>query len=71
MEKLKNRKTPLSSKNKLVVAVNLYEKYVDEVIQSIKIISSTIYYFKTYSWEYAVDISNNSVKKVLPDLDFD
>ncbi len=71
MEKLKGRKTKLISKNKLVVAVNLFEKYIDEEIMEIRVYGikySNIYNIKTNSNnEYSVDISKNSVLKTYSD----
>jgi len=66
MELLKKRKTPLSSKRKIASAINLYEKYVDEPIETIKIWSSTYYTIKGKD-EYNVDISTNKVVKNYPD----
>jgi len=65
----KSRITPLISKNKIKVAVNLFEKYVDEPLESIRIYSKTYYEFKTFRNKYSVDISNNKVSKVYDDLD--
>jgi len=69
MEQLKTRRTPLSSKNKMISAIKLYEKYVDEPIQSIKIWSSCSYEFEGSCNRYNVDISNNKVQKVYPDIE--
>lgn len=56
MELLKNRKTNKQSRNKITYMINLYEKYVDEQIYNIRIISKTRYLVND-KWE--VDISNN------------
>lgn len=68
MEKLKERKTKLISKNKLVVAVNLFEKYIDEEIREIRVYGGNYYNIKSNSDnEYSVDISKNSVTKSYSD----
>lgn len=67
MEILKNRKTPLQSKRKVVVMMNLFERYVDEKIVSIEVETGLI---KGENYEYRVDIRNNKVSKVYPDPDW-
>ena len=68
MEILKKRKTKLSSKKKLVNCVKLYEKYVDEPIESIVFrYSANILIIND---KYRVDISNNSVVRIYPDPDY-
>ena len=69
MEFVKNRKTPLISKKKIKVAINLFEKYVDEPIEYIRIYGKNTYEFKTWQHKYSVDISNNKVKRVFDDID--
>lgn len=69
MKPIKNRTTPLMSKRKVVTAINLYETYVDAPVDSIKIITSTLYEFKTYYCCYSVDIAHNKVKKIYPDIE--
>ena len=64
---MKDRKTPLMSKNKIVSAVNLYERFIDEPIENIKIWTSTSYYITGTYNTYSVDIKNNKVEKVYPD----
>jgi len=66
MELLKERKTPLQSKLKVVAMMELFEKCVDEKIVVINLSASEIV---TYYWAYRVDLSKNSVEKVYPDLD--
>ena len=65
MEKLKIRKTPLTSKRKIVSMVNLYEQYVDEEIISI----SPPCYIQGRINNYHVDISKNTVNKIYPDIE--
>jgi hypothetical protein len=64
MKILKERQTPLQSKNKLVTAMNLYEKYVDEPVRSIEVYSDN-YYLINNKW--SVNISDNSVSRSWPD----
>lgn len=64
---LENRKTPLMSKRKLRSAIKFFEKYVDEEINGIEIISSSYYRFKTPFDEYSIDIKNNKINKTYPD----
>jgi hypothetical protein len=68
MEKLVNRKTPLMSKNKIVHAIELYEQYVDEPIESFKIWGSTFYEIKSSCNNYSVNIATNKVNKSYPDI---
>lgn len=65
MEKLKTRKTPLSSKRKIVSMINLYEQYVDEPIISI----TPPCFIESYCHKYLVDISKNTVRKIYPDIE--
>ena len=67
MERLKNRKTPSQSRNKVVSMIELYEKYVDEPIEKIVIWSSTCYLVND-KWE--VNIQTNKVEKSYPDPDY-
>ena len=64
MKILKNRKTPKQSKRKVMVMMELFEKYVDEEIKSINISYNTI---TTPDNEYNVDIKNNKVSKIYPE----
>jgi len=64
------RSTPLISKRKIVSAINLYEKHVDESIKSIRIWSSTTYQFNGINNNYFVDIANNKVSKSYPDPEY-
>jgi hypothetical protein len=64
MKILKKRQTPLQSKNKLVTAMNLFEKYVDEPVRSIEVYSDN-YYLINNKW--SVNISDNSVSRTWPD----
>lgn len=70
MTKIKKRKTPLMNKKKIVTAINLFEKYVDEPIENIILISSIYYHFECYNNNYSVDIKNNKVNKVYPDSEY-
>ena len=67
MKPIKKRRTPLMSKRKMVTAINLYEKYVDEPIENIKILSSNEYEFVGRDNNYVVDIANNNIRDVHPD----
>lgn len=62
MERLKNRKTDSQSRNKVVSMIELYEKYVDEPIETIRIWSSTRYLVNN---KWNVDISINKVDEVM------
>jgi len=64
MVRLKNRKTPLSSKRKLISMVKLYEQFVDEPIKTIDPVNG---YIQSDYNNYSVNISTNKVKKVYPD----
>ena len=61
MQPLKNRKTPLQSKNKVVVMMNLFEKYVDEPIDLVDVKLGRIQSNKKL---YRVDIVNNTVEVI-------
>lgn len=67
MERLKQRKTPAQSRNKVVSMIELYEKYVDEPIQTIRIWTSTTYLIND---KWNVNIQTNKVKKSYPDPDW-
>lgn len=67
MERLKNRKTESQSRNKVVSMIELYEKYVDEPIETIRIWSSTRYLIND---KWNVDIQINKVERSYPDLDW-
>jgi hypothetical protein len=64
MKILKERQTPLQSKNKLVTAMNLFEKYVDEPVRTIEVYGDN-YYLINNKW--SVNISDNSVSRTWPD----
>jgi hypothetical protein len=59
MERLKNRRTGSQSRNKMVSMIELYEQYVDEPIETIRIWSSTMYLIND---KWNVDISTNKVR---------
>jgi hypothetical protein len=67
MKSVKDRKSKLISKKKLIIAINFFEKYIDEEISNIEI--NRYSYPNTYSIttkdlnEYLVDISNNKIIK--------
>ncbi len=67
MERLKKRKTESQSRNKVVSMIELYEQYVDEPIETIRIWSSTRY-FVNDKWN--VDIQTNKVDRSYPDPDW-
>jgi hypothetical protein len=67
MERLKNRKTESQSRNKVVSMIELYEKYVDEPIETIRIWSSTRYLVND---KWNVDIQTNKVDRSYPDPDW-
>ena len=67
MERLKNRRTESQSRNKFVSMIELYEKYVDEPIETIRVWSSTSY-LVNYKWN--VDIQTNKVERIYPDPDW-
>lgn len=60
MERLINRKTESQSRNKLVSMIELYEQYVDEDIDTIRICSSIRYLIND---KWIVDISLNRVSR--------
>lgn len=64
MELLKNRRTESQSRNKIVSMIELYEKYVDEPIQTIRIWTSTMYLVND-KWD--VNIQTNKVERNDPD----
>jgi hypothetical protein len=64
MEQLKKRKVGEQSRKKLITAINLYEQYVDEKIDTIKIWSSVKYLIND---KWLVDISTNKVNRTYPD----
>ncbi len=64
MEQLKKRKTGSQSRNKVVSMIDLYEKYVDEPISLIRILSSTRYLVNN---KWTVDIQTNKVERSYPD----
>jgi len=65
MKPLKERKTLLQSKKRVVSMMNLFEKYVDEPIISIDLQASTINTGKKYEWW--IDVAKNEVIQVYPD----
>ena len=67
MERLKNRKTESQSRNKVVSMIELYEKYVDEPIETIRIWSSTRYLVND---KWNVNIQTNKVERSYPDPDW-
>jgi hypothetical protein len=64
MKRLENRGTKSQSRNKMVSMIELYEQYVDESIQSIRIWSSTMYLIND---KWVVDITTNRVSICRPD----
>ena len=64
MKRLKNRRTKSQSRNKVVSMIELYEKYVDEPIETIRIWASTTYLVND---KWNVDIQNNKVSRSYPD----
>lgn len=67
MKPLKDRKTELQSKKKVVAMMNLFEKYIDEKIISINLEQS---YIEGEKYDYRVDISANVVQRIYPDPDW-
>jgi hypothetical protein len=65
-EPIRSRKNDAISKNKLNNALFLFEKYIDETAETIKIISPTIYLINDF-WE--VNIATNKIRKIYPDID--
>lgn len=72
MKPLKDRKTPLVSKRKLVAAVELFEKHVDEEIESIELYSHTSDQFmiKGKFNDYSVNVATNKVEVSYPDPEY-
>jgi hypothetical protein len=66
IKKLKERYTKSQSRNKIASMMELYEQYIDEEIDTIKIFSST-YYLINDKW--TVDITKNTVSRSYPDPD--
>ena len=66
---LKNRKTKMISKSKIVSMVNLFEQYVDEEIELIHPKLSQIW--TESGKKYDVNIQKNKVEEIYPDYDFD
>lgn len=64
MKRLKNRRTESQSRNKMVSMIELYEQYVDEPIETIRIWSSTRYLIND---KWTVDITTNTVSRCYPD----
>jgi len=64
MKLLENRGTKSQSRDKMVSMIELYEQYVDESIQSIRIWSSTMYLIND---KWVVDITTNTVSICYPD----
>ena len=64
MKQLENRGTKSQSRNKMVSMIELYEQYVDESIQSIRIWSDTMYLIND---KWVVDITTNRVSICYPD----
>ncbi len=64
MERLKNRRTESQSRNKMVSMIELYEQYVDEEIDTIRVWSSTRYLIND---KWTVDISTNKVSRSYSD----
>ena len=56
------------SKRKIVVAIELFEKNIDETISDIKIYDKNNYVITTDNGNYSVDISNNEVSEVMSDI---
>ena len=64
MKQLENRSTESQSRDKMVSMLELYEQYVDESIQSIRIWSSTMYLI---NGKWVVDITTNTISICYPD----
>jgi len=64
MKKLEIRGTKSQSRNKMVSMIELYDQYVDESIQSIRIWSDTMYLIND---KWVVDITTNRVSICYPD----
>ena len=64
MKRLEKRSTNSQSRNKMVSMIDLYEQYVDESIQSIRVWSPTTYFIND---KWVVDITTNKVSICYPD----
>mgnify|MGYP006362989247 CR=1 FL=1 len=64
MERLSRRKTPSQSRNKVVSMIELYEKYIDEPIETIRVWTSTKYLIND---KWNINIQTNKVEKCYPD----
>jgi len=62
MKRLEKRRTETQSRNKMVSMIELYEKYVDEPIETIRIWSSTSYLIND---KWNINISTNKVEEVM------
>jgi hypothetical protein len=67
MKRLENRRTESQSRKKMVSMIELYEQYVDEPIETIKIWTSTTYLIND---KWNVNISTNKVDRSYPDPDW-
>ena len=67
MKRLENRRTESQSRKKMVSMIELYEQYVDEPIETIRIWSSTTYLIND---KWNVNISTNQVDRSYPDPDW-
>ena len=67
MKTKEKRRTESQSRNKMVSMIELYEKYVDEPIETIRIWSSTRYLIND---KWNVDISTNKVDRSYTDHDW-
>jgi hypothetical protein len=67
MKRLENRRTESQSRKKMVSMIELYEQYVDEPIETIKIWTSTTYLIND---KWSVNISTNKVDRSYPDPDW-
>ena len=67
MEKLLKRRTLSQSRNKIGSMMDLYERYVDEPIETIRIYSSTSYLINS---RWKVNIQTNKVEREYPDPDY-
>jgi hypothetical protein len=63
MKRLENRGTESESRNNMVSMIDLYEQYVDESIQTIRIWTSTMYIIND---KWVVDITTNRVSISYP-----
>jgi hypothetical protein len=64
IKRLENRGTKSQSRNKMVSMIELYEQYIDESIQIIRIWSPTTYLIND---KWVVDITTNKVSRCYPD----